>query len=237
MVAKDSKMDLSQLADTNGIKGVLEKLKTEQASLDKFMSNPTNYINQLAKGAKTGEQAYRWATEPGNGEHLEAAIEYFGEGSPEIAAVRKQALKTLMQGTIAKGMDGYGGKPLEEMLNSYSPEMRKQLFPRGMEDDLRVLAEKMTFAMPNITSKSIPALAAGGVLSAKHAFYQRWIAQGTAAVWRMVYQHPTMIRYLALGYKKGSLNHATSVATQDALRVLIINNAMRGPPDDDEPPP
>lgn len=127
---------------------------------------------------------------------LRAAVQRWGDDSKAVTLLRQEAVKSL----IAPVIRGGGGHELSAGLARLKPEVQAMLFPKGLGDDLQLLAKQLDFIHGPATG-SMPGMAAGEALGGgllnyfKKAYYYEAMARLTT--------HPKVVRLLAGGLKAG----------------------------------
>jgi hypothetical protein len=130
----------------------VRELDVSQKRLDDYLK--TNYLAALAKPGPVSDDAVRFVVKPGQTERLEMARAEFGDSSPQMKAIRTQALKELLHSAVARSPTGVGqaisGTGIERALSQYTTRQQEILFPGGLAEDMRQLAREIRGMFPGM---------------------------------------------------------------------------------------
>jgi hypothetical protein len=118
---------------------------------------------------------------------------------------------------------------LEAELNEYTPKQLQILFPKGLEQDLRLLSKDAQALFPHVGDPGIASITIGGILNKPFvAPIRLWRSRiwplAYYSLYRAVLQNPETARVLALGLKgSGSGRQAARAAIHDIVFAGIMN--------------
>ena len=210
------------------------RLEAAQAKKDEFLK--ANYLSALTKPGPLADDAVGFVLRPGEETRLIEAQRYFGDTSPQMAGVRKQALKELLNSAIVTTQTGAGttieGEGIEKALARFTPRQQEILFPGGLADDMRRLAREVRFMFPAKTDQLGGALISGMIKNLPLPARVIPLAYYEGLSW--IFSQPGTVRALANGLKPG----AGQTATRETIR-MIFRAAATGelPQDQDVVPP
>jgi hypothetical protein len=208
------------------MRDLVEQLQASQKRLDEFMKQ--NYLSTLADPKKTPEDAYRWITAPGQTARLEEAAKFFGENSPQMQGIREAATRTLLDGVVTRAVKGEGSKALNNALKQYTERQQRLLFPNGLDEDMQMLGREVEFLFPNAADQAMAGFSAGNIL--EMPWYKRYYHQAVGGAWRMLVQHPAVVRSLALGLRGSG---PAREAARQTIKELAYFGAIEFNDDDD----
>lgn len=222
--ARDEKLPPDML-EPGKIRDLYSMILDSRKALNDFMKE--NYLSAIANPQRTPEQAYRWLTEPGQTDRLQQAVKFYGSNSPQMQAVRQQATKTLLDGVVTRAAKGEGSKALNNALKEYTEEQQKILFPNGLDEDFRLLGREIEFLFPNQADQAMAGFTAGNIL--EMPWYKRYYHQIVGGGWRMLVQHPAMVRALAVGLRGSG---PTRDMTRQSIKEMAYFTALEAGDDE-----
>lgn len=208
---------------------VMQSVKASQEQFDEFMKK--DYLSAIADPQRTPEDAYRWMTQPGQTDRLQAAEKFFGKGSAQMQAVRQQATKTVLDSVVTRAANGEGSKALTNALRDYTQEQQKILFPNGLDEDMKLLGREIEFLFPNKADQAMAGFSAGNIL--EMPWYKRYYHQAVGSAWRTFVQHPTVVRALAIGLRGDG---KTRRITRQAMKEMAYFGSLELGDDEDQLP-
>ena len=114
-----------------------------------------NFLSALnSKDPAVVDRAYDLMVKPGGESRLESVVQFFGEKSPTVAAIRQYALKDAMSSAIVEmpsSATTIAGTSLDSYLNRFSKRQQELLFPNGLADDMRTLSKESKYLFPWMT--------------------------------------------------------------------------------------
>lgn len=197
----------------------MRRLEQSQAELDAFMKD--NYIAALSKPGKAADSAISYILRPGQEDRLVEAFRYFGSTGPEVEAIRKQALKEVLNSAIVNTQSGTGrtvaGDGLVKALGQYTRRQQDLLFPGGLADDMRLLAKEVKFLFPKTEADMSAGLAAGGIKMLPTFAYVP-VAGGLGAI-GYILSRPSLVSALANGLRDSTARNVTREAIMSMFRA------------------
>lgn len=208
---------------------IFDSLRTYQQSetmFNDFMKK--NALSMLGSEKKAPEAVYRFLVDPKNETTLMQAAQML---KPEDKALLQQtALKQLLADAKFKTADSRPATALRDALNGYTPAQKAILFPNGLADDLKMVADDIAFVMPDVLDESMAGMSSGAIhgKTALRAY--------PTMIWNGMYSwllgNPTVIRYLALGLREpGEPNKVTTEIIGNLVRYGTASPVMES---DDE---
>jgi polyhydroxyalkanoate synthesis regulator phasin len=221
LAARDEKIPIDSL-QPDRISESIRAAQKAQGSLDKFLDD--NFLSELAKPSLPPEKVYQHLVQRGNETQLERAVNFFGPKSPQVQELRKTALVDLMHKAIEPIASGagktIGPDALENALGQFTEKQQDLLFPGGMKEDLKSIAESAKFLFPKSGSDMAAGLAAGLI---KGTMPFSIVPYGFAAFWNYVLSRPATVKYLALGLNgPGSIQKATIETMRNMVRAGVM---------------
>ena len=211
---------------------VMRRLEVAQTSRDAFMQQ--NYLSELANGGPSVDDAIGYVLRPGQEARLMEAQRFFGDTSPQMAAVRKQALKELLNSAITRTETGAGtqvvGDGIDQALRRWTPRQQEIMFPNGLADDMRRLAQEIRFMFPRRGDQIGGALIAGAVKNLPLPARIPAMAYYEGMGW--IFSQPSVVRAIANGLQPG----AKKAATREAIRMIFREAAVGELPHPNEEP-
>jgi ASC-1-like (ASCH) protein len=181
MEGKNALATLEQAA--KGEKAVLSKEFADRMSGKKnamaILRNPN------MSGIKAAEKIIT------NTRMLKAAIAKFGENSKGLQMLRRAALQRI----LAPVIQGKGANSIKEHLFTMTKEQQDLLFPNGMADDLRKIADAL-YVITGGPENTTPGMSAGNVLN-KQSIWRRAIPQFIDTVETWIVTRPAFTRVIA----------------------------------------
>lgn len=222
LAVRDGTLPATELNPGNFRSLVESKVRADEA-LEKFMKE--DYLSALANPKAIPEDALKIIVQPRNESRLEHAFQFFGEQSPQVAQIRKAALLDLMskasttaEGAAARRIDPTG---LENALKQFTEKQQEMLFPNGLADDIRLVAQETKFLFPHKEGDMSAGLASGTVKALPLPLYYATIAVPAGV--QYILSRPQVIRYLALGLRGGGeARQATLQLMRDGIRNLAL---------------
>lgn len=213
--ALGGKIDPATLApDTFG--RTMRQMAAKQAELERFVK--TNPVAAIAKDGVMPDEVVGMLVKPGQETKLAETLKFFGENSPQVQAIRQQALKELLASTITTSPTGAGrtvsGNSLDKALSQYTAAQQKMLFPNGLDDDLRLLAKEARFLFPAKQGDMAAGLYAGTVKAGMPATLPLYAYN---QFWNYVLSRPAVISAMASGLREPG---PVAKATKEAIKLL-----------------
>lgn len=148
---------------TGQFRTALETSLAKQEQLREFVSS--DVLRAFAKGGpKEVDTAIDVLLAPGKTEQLRDVVRFFGSGSPHVEALRNAAIKRAFDGTIITTKTGLqqriSGASIDKFLSQYTREEQELLFPHGLAQDLRIVADEMKALFPKATDDTGRSIAA-----------------------------------------------------------------------------
>lgn len=214
--ARGGKIDAARLSPDN-FGRVMREYEKAAAQRDAFLSE--NYLSALAKPGPTADDAVSFVLKPGQEARLMEAQQHFGDQSPQMTNIRNQALKELLNSAIIRTETGAGttveGEGIEKALRRFTPRQQEILFPGGLADDMRRLAQEIRFMFPAKHDQLGGALIAGMVKNIPLPARLLPLAYYEGTAW--VFSQPAVVRALANGLRPGP----GQAATRETIRMLF----------------
>lgn len=180
-----------------------------------------SYLKRLVTEAKTPEDAYNWLVRPKQTDRLEKFVRLMGPKSQVVGAMQQQALRHAFAGAMEEISENRGMTGLTKWMDQFTEKQQKLLFPRGLDQDLRLLDKEIKFLYPRITDPSMTGMTTGAMMEKK--FYVRWYHQGVGGLYRAFLQHPAIVNRLAVGFRGTS---AQRTAAKAALKEMYYFGAI-----------
>lgn len=197
LAARDHAIDPAGL-EPGKVRDSLQFIEKKRVAVDNYMKE--NYLDELTNPRLSPEDAYAWLASPGQESRLGKAVKIFGEKSPQIVGLRQQALKNLLAGVETRALNNQSSNALTEALSAYTKKEQDLLFPRGMADDLRLIAKNVEALFPKRSDESMASLQSGSMLSKGPPRLQYYQAKYAAI--RMILHREQTVRYIALGIRQ-----------------------------------
>lgn len=172
------------------------------------LKRAAQYQKQLASMSKSPEGAYNYLVHGGQTDRLEWFVHNAGTGSPPVQAIRSQALRHVLAGSMERGSTGESLSSIDKELAKFTQKQQKLLFPSGQLDDLRLLSREIKFLNPGDKDPAMASLTAGAIQ--QRNFVRRWKAVAQYAVGRALLQNPAVIRRLAVGFRGGTASRKSA---------------------------
>lgn len=215
LAAKDGAISSEALA-SGDFKKAVQSWEKAQGEFSTFMKE--NYLSTLADPKKMPDDALKWIVQPGQEQRLKQAVEFFGDGSPQVNAIRQSALMELLARSVDTSATGTGrrvaGSGIDDALRQYTTAQQEMLFPNGLADDLRLVAKEAKFLFPKFEDDMAGGLHAGAV-KAGMPWTLPIYAYNVGMGW--ILSRPETVRALALGIQGDSKMRAVARQTMDAL--------------------
>lgn len=218
--ARDGKIPIDAL-QPGKLFSTLQGFQRSEAIFDDFMKK--NALSSLANDKKAPEAVYQWLVNPKNESALVEASKML---SPEQRGLLQQtALKQLLAGAKFKTADARPATALRDAILQFTPAQQKILFPNGLADDLKLLADDIAFVMPDVLDESMAGMSSGAIhgKTALKAY--------PTMIWNGMYSYllgnPTVIRYLAVGLREpGEPNKVASEMIANLVRYGTVAPMM-----------
>jgi len=114
-----------------------------------------NFLGALnSKDPATVDRAYDLMVKPGGEARLESVIQFFGDQSPTVKAIRAYALKDAMGSAIVEmpsGATSIAGTALDTYMSKFTKRQQEMLFPDGLADEMRAFSKESRFLFPWMT--------------------------------------------------------------------------------------
>lgn len=222
LAAKDGKIPAEALEPGN-FKQMVQARDAAEAGVDKFMKE--NFLAALSDPKKMPDVALDWIVKPAQESRLMQAFEFFGEGSPQVTSIRQAALRDLLQRASATTETGVGrrvsAEGIEKAMQQLTTKQQEMLFPNGLADDIRLVAQETKFLYP-FQELDLEAGRAAGVIKALPLVVYAPIA-AYLGVMNRIFGDPKVVRFLALGLRGDSKARETAIR---AVRVLSRTSAL-----------
>ena len=201
-----------------------------------------NFLGALnSKDPATVDRAYDLMVKPGGEARLQSVIQFFGDQSPTVKAIRAYALKDAMGSAIVEmpsSATTIAGTALDSYMSKFTKKQQEMLFPNGLADDMRTLAKESRFLFPWMTGsgeKDVGAsMAAAGIkghIPFKLSADWHW---ARAKVFGYLADRPTLIKLFA-GVSKMPDSPEKKIAKQMLFRTTqAIINMHTGAPEQKE---
>jgi hypothetical protein len=164
-----------------------------------FLSN--NYLSELADPKKMPDDATDFVLQPGKEERLIQAQRFFGDDSPQMAAIRQQALKEVMHSAIVRNDSGstitIAGPGIEKAMEKWTGPQQEIMFPNGLANDMKLLGQEIRFMFPRVGNAFAGGLAAGNI--GTDALIHRIVPSATFTVPAWIMTRPSVTRVIANG--------------------------------------
>ncbi len=225
--ARDGELPLESL-NPSTFRSLMQNYKTLTETGESFLKD--NYLSVLGKSKKMPEDVLKWIVRPGQEERLNIALKTFGEGSPQMASIRQMALRDLLRRAIVNTETGVkrgvSGSGLENALKEMTERQQQILFPNGLDEDLRLVADEAKFLFPADADKDMAGGLKAGILKGGMPWTLPIVAY--SAGWGWLLSRPAVIRFLAIGLQGDG---AARAATRETMRTLIQAAALDMVPD------
>lgn len=219
LAAVQGKLPADAVSDP-GFRALLEQSEKAQAEFDRFVKQDP--IGALGAMKKTPKQVYAAITRPGDGALLKRVAMFLGPNSPEMRDLRETAVRRVIADSVFDyNSASESSQLIEKQLNKYSADQRKILFPKGMEESLRLFAKDIQFLMPRITDPAMAGMTAGALQ--QRFFIRRWYAQAMASAGRWIVDNPGFQSYLIGTRKPGGLAQGAQGATMQMARLFAAD--------------
>lgn len=222
-----------QIVETANLRNLLVNMKAKQAALDGFMKD--NYLAELAKPGKNGDEALDYILREGKADRLLRAREFYGEGSTEWQGIRRKAMSRLLESAIGSGDDPlktmFAGPGLKTALERFRPRQLEILFGPETSKDLYQLSDTIQFMTQKGPGRFAGGLAAGQIMF--HPFGHLW-ALGESAAFNQLFSRPGFIKWLSLGLNGDTVAQRRVAAM---VRSAMAMSAQASKPDSRPPIP
>lgn len=235
--------DLERVTKELGPGAIPEYLATRLDKLRKIDAVvKDNFLGSLnSKDPAVVDRAYDLMVKPGGEARLESAIQFFGDQSPTVKAIRAYALKDAMGSAIVEmpsSATTIAGTALDSYMSKFTKKQQEMLFPNGLADDMRQLAKESRFLFPWMTGsgeKDVGAsMAAAGIkghIPFKMSADWHW---ARAKVFGFLADRPALIKLFA-GVSKMPDSPEKKAAKQVLFRATqSIMNTHTGAPEQQE---
>lgn len=216
LAAKDGKIPADALEPGN-FRQMVESRDKAEAGVNEFMKE--NYLSALADPKNMPDVALDWIVRPGQESRLMQAFKFFGEDSPQVNSMRQAALRDLLSRATTTTETGVSRRVspegIEKALQKLTPKQQDMLFPNGMADDIRLLAQETKFLYPELEKDMSAGLAAGTAKALPLIVYAPVAAY--AGAWSWMLGKPDVIRFLALGLRGESRARDAAIDTVKAI--------------------
>jgi len=179
LAAFNQKIPANELAQ-DSFGATMRTLEVRQARLDAYMRD--NYLFALSKPGQQADEAIKWIVRPGQEQRLITAQQEFGPASPQMRAIRIQALKELLHQAVEPTTTGVGSKMsgagIDEALSRYTPQQQQILFPDGLADDMRFLGRQIRAMYPVLYDQMAGGLIAGKIKNTPLLASMAWARSG-----------------------------------------------------------
>lgn len=206
--ALDGKIDVQNM-EPGAVRDALARQVEATKQIDSVVKD--NFLGALnSRDPSVVDRAYHMLVQPGEEAKLKAAAEFFGPSSPEWREVQKYALKDVLGKAVVEMPSrarSISGTDMDKALKPYTRQQQEMLFPDGLADDLKVLAQEAKFLFPWDTRESGKDM--GGSLAAAEIKGKLWTNPVAVYKWAnyqiigWLYDHPGIIRFIAGGLRKG----------------------------------
>lgn len=226
----------SRLADLNvAAKGIMPKGPVQPDILSNLLQiavkagekNQELVANSILHSLQKGgpdeiDAAIDLLVRPGQEAQLEHVIKFFGDKNPEvIAAIRSAAIKKALSAAVTTDKSGIetsiSGSAIDTFLSKYTRAEQQMLFPNGLDQDLRIVADQLKALFYDLPAGAGPSIAAAnikGKVPLSLAADSAWLR---AAFKGWLADRPWMIR--AIAGIPGPTSTAKEIR-QNATRVL-----------------
>ena len=229
--ARGGKVPAGQLTPDNFAQ-TMQRLETANLTRDSFLSK--NYLSELSKPGASADDAIGYVLRPGQETRLIEAQRFFGDQSPQMAAIRQQALKELLNSSIARTETGAGtmvvGDGIDQALRRWTPRQQEIMFPGGLADDMRRLAQEIRFMFPRRGDQLGGALIAGAVKNLPLPARIPALAYYQGMGW--IFSQPRVVKAIVAGLEPGP----AKAATRETIRMIFREAAIGELPHPDETP-
>ncbi len=212
------------------------ELEVLQAKQDSFLK--TNYLSALSKPGPLADDAVGFILRPGEETRLIEAQRHFGDASPQMTGIRNQALKELLNSAIIRTQTGVGttveGEGIEKALRRFTPRQQEILFPGGLADDMRRLAQEIRFMFPAKQDQLGGALIAGMVKNMPLPARLIPLAYYEGLGW--IFSQPAVVRSIANGLRPGPGKEATRESIRMIFRAAAAGQLGDAQPQAEQPP-
>lgn len=206
--ALDGKIEVQNM-EPGAVRDALMRQVEATKQIDAVVKD--NFLGALnSKDPAVVDRAYHMLVQPGEEAKLKAAADFFGTTSPEWREVQKYALKDVLGKAVVEMPSrarSISGTDMDRALKPYTKKQQEMLFPDGLADDLKVLAQEAKFLFPWDTRESGKDM--GGSLAAAEIKGKLWTNPVAVYKWAnyqligWLYDHPGVIRFIAGGLRKG----------------------------------
>lgn len=224
LAALDGKLPSDMTLEPGRALSAIERQVKYTNELDKFVSE--NPIAALGI-PKAADRAVRFITAPGRENVTREALTFFGKDSAEWKTIQTYALKGVLSRAMVQSADlapTVVGPAMKEALSKYTRGQLDMLFPGGLENDLRDLADKAEFLFPPRSSDMSAGLAAGTLKAFLPWSAPAWVY---AKMWGWVADHPIWFHNLASVARSGDVNELKAI--RKAIYRMAILPMQAGP--------
>lgn len=233
LAQKDSLIPVNEISPNNFEKS-LKKATDVQNKLDSFLSD--NYLSELAGSRMDRDIAVHYLIEPGRGEKLQKAVDFYGKNSGITKDLQTHALKDVLSQAVTPTASGAGtsisGTGIKQAMSKYSKQQKEILFPNGFDQDMDNLANIVNFLFPKkgsdgmtvagLTAGTIKAALPFGVVASKSgmpggnsAATLALSAYGYGIFAGWVLSRPSVVKALVFG-----------LSTGDSTTLKILSNSL-----------
>jgi hypothetical protein len=230
LAAFDGKIDVTNIKTPTAVMNLLERAVGAARAADEFVR--TNPLGALAGGTPMQvDRALARLTMPGNEAMTAQAAQTLGVDSPAWRAVRKYALQRLFAGSAVETQSlskTISGPQIDKALSRYTKKQQDLLFPNGLADDLKVLAQESKFLFPGMS----PDKEFGTSLAAANIKQGLWLHPWAvykyirASIGGWIADHPRVLHYLTDEIRRDR-NYGRSLTS--VMMQWITERALNGP--------
>jgi hypothetical protein len=230
LAAFDGKIDVTNIKTPTAVMNLLERAVGAARAADEFVR--TNPLGALAGGTPMQvDRALARLTMPGNEAMTAQAAQTLGADSPAWKAVRKYALQRLFAGSAVETQSlskTISGPQIDKALSRYTKKQQDLLFPNGLADDLKVLAQESKFLFPGMS----PDKEFGTSLAAANIKQGLWLHPWAvykyirASIGGWIADHPRVLHYLTDEIRRDR-NYGRSLTS--VMMQWITERALNGP--------
>ena len=239
--ALDGKIPTSVLHPSDPMVSNIERMNLALQQQTAFLKD--NFLSELAQPGFMHDEALNFVVQPHAEERLEAAFDWFGEGSDQIAEIRQTFMTQLLKQSMKETQSGIKTVDPDRIFSSmrkYTPRQQEMLMPAGLADDVTLLARHARYLFPRTDSDMSAGLAAGaikaampfGAVTAGMGHYgpaeMAISAYAYAVGWGWILSRPATIRWISQGLQSGTPGR---VAADQTLRAIFDAAALGAIPD------
>lgn len=204
LAAKDGMLPVDKLTPDN----FAASLKKAGEASDKLADvKNSNFLKTLSRPGYERDQAYNFIVQPGKGERLKQAMQFYGNNPEVVKGIQKTFLKKALSEGFSPaekaGASSIDARQIVRYLDSFTKEQRKMLLPDDSEAGLRYLADEINHLFPKNASADMAASLGAGHIKGQVSILKPWkyIPLGYSALNGWILARPQVIEWLGMASK------------------------------------